>query len=99
MNNFITINGNIINKNLIKEIEIERDVEKTVDYDYPDGLRTTDIYIKIITQEKEYNFTIFDDDFCLYVNFIKDFFDIEDYNTARNKAINIMQKSKIKEYK
>lgn len=96
MNKFIIINNLIINKELIQQIEIERDAEKIDDYDYKDGLRTTDIYVKIQTTQETKEFVILDDDFTNFVDFIQDFYELDDYSKARSKAILLIENAPIR---
>ena len=98
MEQFVTINNIIINKNQIKTIHVEKDVEQTCDYDgYPDGLRPTDIYLIIETLEDTKEFTILDDDFRDFINFIQDFY-CTDYEHARKQAVNLVRKATIRKY-
>lgn len=96
MEQFITIHNTIINKNQIKTIHVEKDVEQTNDYDYPNGLRPTDIYIIIHTLDDKKEFKILDDDFHVFINFVKDFYEIDDYLEARSKAIDLMNYAPIR---
>ena len=96
MEQFITIHNTIINKNQIKTIHIEKDVEHTDDYDYPNGLRPTDIYIIIHTLDDKKEFKILDDDFYDFINFVNDFYEINDFSKARNKAIDLINHASIR---
>ena len=102
MEQFITINNTIINKNQIKTIKIEKDVEPTDDQDGytskadTDGLRPTNIYLIIETLEDTKEFTILDDDFHEFINFIQDFY-CTDYEHARKQAVNLVRKASIRE--
>lgn len=95
MEQFVTIHNTIINKNQIKTMHVERDVESTCDYDYPDGLRTTDIYLIIETLEDTKEFVILDDDFHDFIKFCMDFY-CTDYEHAQKKAVALINKAPIR---
>ena len=97
MEQFVTINNTIINKNQIKTIKVEKDVEQTDDYDYSDGLRPTNIYLIIETIDDTKEFTILDDDFIDFINFCMNFY-CTDYEHARKQAINLVRKATIRNY-
>ncbi len=97
MEQFVTIHNTIINKNQIKTIKVEKDVEQTCDYDYPDGLRATDIYLIIETLEDIKEFTILDDDYHDFVRFIQDFY-CTDYDHAIKQSANLVRKAPIRKY-
>ena len=101
MEQFVTINNTIINKNQIKIIKVEKDVEQTDDYDGytskadTDGLRPTDIYLIIETIDDTKEFVILDNDFLDFVNFIRDFY-CTDYEHARKQAVALINKAPIR---
>lgn len=95
MEQFVTINNTIINKNQIKSINVERDVEPTDDYEYPNSLRTTDIYLIIDTLEGTKEFIILDNDFLDFINFIQEFY-CTDYEHARKQAVKLINKAPIR---
>ena len=104
MEQFVTINNIIINKNQIKTIHVEKDVEQTCDYDGytsdvdPDGLRAIDIYLIIETLEDTKEFTILDDDdYHDFISFIQDFY-CTDYDHAIKQAANLVKKATIRKY-
>ena len=100
MNEFITLNSIILNRKSIKSCVVKKDVEYCGDLDYKDGMRPTDVYVKITTFDgDEFNETVLDDDWNDFVNFIGQLYNIDDYENKRRLAANILSKSEINETK